>query len=306
MPMVPPSFLEHLIWVKQHVLAAIFDSDYLLERLVLKGGTAIELHLDNALGRSSLDIDLSLQGDLDIPVEALKRHLAIALQKHFESLSYTAFDITLDEKPHPRADGQTCWPNFWGGYRCELKLMETARFKALAGSEARSNSALTVGPRQQRKFKVEISKHEFVHTDHTVERVLPDGSVVFVYSIPLIITEKLRAICQQMPAYSHGHKTQRSRDYFDICRLLDHAGDDATESTVASLLDPVFAIKDVSLALLEAVGCAAVRDFHRSDFTDKLRDTVPNASVLQPFDSYVDRVVAFVDAVLSAARTAVP
>ncbi|MGO8766675.1 MAG: nucleotidyl transferase AbiEii/AbiGii toxin family protein [Limisphaerales bacterium] len=61
-PSVAPSENDRLERIKRQVVIAIFSDDYLMERLVLKGGNAIDLIL-NVGTRASVDIDLSMEND---------------------------------------------------------------------------------------------------------------------------------------------------------------------------------------------------------------------------------------------------
>lgn len=50
--------------IRRTVIMAIFADDLLMEKLVLKGGNALELVL-GLVTRGSVDIDLSMAGDFD-------------------------------------------------------------------------------------------------------------------------------------------------------------------------------------------------------------------------------------------------
>ena len=68
-----------------------------------------------------------------------------------------------------------------------------------------------MGPRQERKFSVDVSKHEY--TASTIQLDFGDYTIP-VYTLEMIVGEKLRAICQQMSAYAiKGPATQRARDF---------------------------------------------------------------------------------------------
>jgi len=58
--------------------------------------------------------------------------------------------------------------------------------------------AFVLGPKQQKVFIVDFSKCEY-----TIGKVSPelDDYTIYVYSPPMIASEKLRAICQQMDDY---------------------------------------------------------------------------------------------------------
>ena len=70
----------------------------------------------------------------------------------------------------------------------------------------------------------------------------------------MIVCEKLRAICQQMPEYRNVVSTQtasaRARDFFDIWFVLEHIGADIASPEFACLLSQVFDQKKVYTNLL--------------------------------------------------------
>lgn len=60
-----PSAAEELEWrqkIKKLVIIAMFSDDALMERLVLKGGNALDI-IHRVSARASVDIDLSIDGD---------------------------------------------------------------------------------------------------------------------------------------------------------------------------------------------------------------------------------------------------
>ena len=66
-------------------------------------------------------------------------------------------------------------------------------------------------------FQIDISCHEYCK--YREEREI-DGVVVYVYPIDLILIEKIRAICQQLPKYKkyvpQPSRSPRAKDFFDI------------------------------------------------------------------------------------------
>src|SRR5437867_2298452 len=70
--------------------------------------------------------------------------------------------------------------------------------------------AQTFDPQHGRKFRVEISKHEYC--EGKIQATL-DGHTIYVYTEEMCVVEKLRAICQQMPGYGKTNPTPRARDF---------------------------------------------------------------------------------------------
>jgi predicted nucleotidyltransferase component of viral defense system len=88
----------------------MFADDVLMNRLVLKGGNALDII--HKLGtRTSLDIDLSMPGDFD--PEDLQRRIVQSLKDRFDSAGFVVFDDRFLERPEVKREGQ---PPHWGGY----------------------------------------------------------------------------------------------------------------------------------------------------------------------------------------------
>jgi predicted nucleotidyltransferase component of viral defense system len=64
--------------VRRLAITAVFSDDYFFDRVVLKGGNALAIALGIS-GRSSLDLDFSIERDFENPAEAAQR-LEAALQ----------------------------------------------------------------------------------------------------------------------------------------------------------------------------------------------------------------------------------
>ena len=109
----------------------------------------------------------------------------------------------------------------------------------------------------------------------------------------MILCEKLRAICQQMPEYGPVVKrtrpgSPRARDFIDIHTLLSALKIDLTTQQNRELLTQIFASKRVKLSLLRKV--EKYREFHRTDYKAVV-DTVKAGVTLKDFDFYVDFVL---------------
>ena len=176
---------------KRLVVIAVFSDDYLMERLVLKGGNALNLVLEIGT-RASVDIDLSMEDDFaPEELEAIRSRLANRLQQVFSPENYHVFDVTLEPKPNPVSPELA---KFWGGYSAAFKLIEEKRFEATHGDlAAMRRNSLTIGAKG--KFEIDISKFEYCAPKRSFDM---DGYQVFVYTTEMIVAEKLRAICQQM------------------------------------------------------------------------------------------------------------
>ena len=123
---------------------------------------------------------------------------------------------------------------------------------------------------------------------------LIDDFVVYTYSPEMLVAEKLRAICQQMPdyvAFIKLHPRARARDFLDIYTVVEHFEIDLGSERFHDLVSRVFDAKRVAISLLMQLNDATVREFHRPDFTSLIA-TVRPGSQLNDYDFYYDYVAA--------------
>jgi hypothetical protein len=284
-----PSATEELEWrqkIKKLVIIAMFSDDVLMDRLVLKGGNALDL-VHHASARASVDVDLSIDGDFTSNERlTLKSRIEKALLDTFRPEGYQVFDIKLQDQPRGlKADVA----DFWGGYSVEFKLIELDRYESLKEDvEALRKNAVQLG--QGQKFLIDISKHEYTCGKAQLDL---DGFVIFVYTPEMMACEKLRAICQQMPEYGPVVKrnragSARARDFIDIQSLLSATKVDLSTQQNRELLAHIFAAKRVKLSLLRKVN--EYREFHRTNY-DAVLATAKAGVDLREFDFYVDVVV---------------
>jgi len=273
--------------VKKFTIIAMFSDDELMSQLVLKGGNALDL-VHKISTRASADIDLSISRDFPGGKDDFRRRVERALSQTFADEGYHVFDVRMEERPEQISAELR---DFWGGYGVEFKLISSAR-RADVGDdiEALRRNALNLG--RGTKFLVDISRYEYTDGKEAVDF---EGYRIFVYSVQMMVCEKLRAICQQMPEYGPVIKrsrpgTPRARDFVDIHALISifHIRLDACKQ----LLRDIFAAKRVSLRLLSKIH--QYRDFHRADFP-AVQDTVRPGVELKSFDFYFDFVVKSVE-----------
>jgi Nucleotidyl transferase AbiEii toxin, Type IV TA system len=269
--------------LRRLVIIAMFADDFLMERLVLKGGNALALAHGIEL-RSSIEIDLSMSGDFDDLKEVEQRMLA-ALQGRFQASGLAIFDFRFIKKPE---NAEKIRDSRWGGYVAEFKVTDLTRYQALQNDiEALRRGATTVGPDMKRVFTVEISKHEYCEPKTTVEL---DNYTIYVYTLPMIAIEKLRAICQQLPEYElRGYQTPRARDFFDIYSIVTERNVDLTNEANRSLIRPIFEAKKVPTEFLDRI--ANEREFHRADWPSVVASA---RDELKPFDFYFDFVLKLI------------
>ena len=272
--------------IKRLVIIAIFSDDGLMERFVLKGGNALDI-VHEVSARASFDVDLSMEdGFREDEVEEVQGRILSALQLTFRAEGYEAFDLHM--KPQPPQGVTPDLAHFWGGYKVEFKLIERAKFDADARDlEALRRRALKMGA--QGKFSIDVSSFEYV------EKKQPkflDDYRIFVYTPEMLVAEKLRAICQQMPEYGpvvrRGRPgSARAKDYVDIHTLIERLHLDMTLPANLDLLMRVFEAKRVPLDLL--VKIPSYRRLHEPDF-QQVRATVKPDFDLKSFDDYAEFV----------------
>lgn len=145
-------------------------------------------------------------------------------------------------------------------------------------------------PGSRKKFRIDISKHEFCASKRAREL---EGCTVYVYSPEMMLFEKLRAICQQMPEYLHTVRdsaggSARARDFFDIYSICKRFRMDLSNAEQGVLMREIFRAKRVPLTLVGSI--QEYREYHRQDFAS-LQATVAIGTELRDFDFYFDFVL---------------
>ena len=279
---------EYLDRIKKLAVIAMFSDDELMNRLVLKGGNAINL-IYKLSSRASIDVDFSLETEFEeYELESIERKIVKCLEETYWEAGLKVFDVKFTKKPSIISEEVR---KFWGGYQVEFKVIPKEMFEQNSEDvDFLRRNAAVVGPRQVKKFKVDISKFEYCKDKKQKDL---EGYTVYVYSPAMLVIEKIRAICQQMPEYKEIIKTMiaspRSRDFFDIYILMKRFSVDLNESDNWDMLQKMFEVKRVPLALLNNI--EKFRDFHREGF-DSLKDTVNPDIELKDFDFYFDYVVS--------------
>jgi len=282
--------IDYLKKIRTIAIKALVSDDELMERLVFKGGNAIDI-IYGISQRASIDLDFSIENDFDSnEIEKIKEKIGNTLTTTFAENNFNVFDIKLGPRPAIIRDEVK---SFWGGYRIEFKIIRKKKFDELGNSlEALRRNAEVVAPEQIKTFHIDISKFEFC-TSKSAEEI--DGLVIYVYTPQMLVFEKLRAICQQTDDYVDfigGHPAiPRARDFFDIYIICENFSIDFTSPDSKSILKSIFNAKKVNLKLLNQI--VNQRDFHETDF-DMVRATVHRGINLKDFNFYFDYVLGIV------------
>lgn len=275
--------------IRRIVITAVASDDVLVERLVLKGGNALAI-VHRVGRRASFDLDFSIDGDFD-DANQIGERLKAAIEDRFDAVGYVPFDYAFTERP-PIPAGEDENPT-WGGYAATFKLLPRDEWDRLGDNiEKKRFTAVTTGEQQNRTYRIEISKHEYCEGKEEAE---VDAYACYVYTLPMIATEKLRAICQQSPMYEfRRHPRPRPRDFYDIRTIIEERNLDLRTVPNVELLVRMFRAKHVPLDLLTDIESS--REFHRAEWPA----VVQNArEALQGFDYYFDYVVSLAAALHS-------
>jgi len=265
--------------IRRLIISAVCSDDDLLDLLVLKGGNALGL-IHGIGNRSSVDVDFSMSGDFE-DLEGAKFKLFTALKSRFNAHGHMVFDETFLQKPSMNPIDPE-----WGGYQIEFKLISCEKYQELEGNlEAIRRQSLDVDEAGgARKFKIDISKYEY--TEGKEEAVI-DEYICYVYTLPMIAAEKLRAICQQMEGYDLVKKPRaRARDFYDIFAIVNARAMDFAKVEFKELVRNMFEAKRVDLAFLGNI--AEQYDFHAQDWS-AVKNSIQDVS--QDFRFYFDFVV---------------
>lgn len=266
--------------IKKLTVIAMFSDNDLFDKIVLKGGSAIDMFYPSA-GRASLDLDFSIDGDFTENLDQCEDRFARALTKTLQQHQLVVFDVKLQEQPkEPSVELPFC-----GGYTLRFKVCSPEVYQEFKAFESKLRYRdIDVGPGKLKTMTVEFSKHEFcAHKEpHEI-----DHHTVYVYPPLMIACEKLRAICQQDAKYRERVKSrspsQRARDFFDIHALSENYAINWTSDSTLGLIRSVFAAKDVDLGLLGHILDSF--DLHRDGYPS-LAATVRSDAPLKAFEFY--------------------
>ncbi len=279
-----PDNIEFLERIKRLTIVAMFSDDTLMERLVLKGGNLLDI-VYRISTRSSVDVDFSIDGEFD-SLDDFQMRVSRSLQRTFREAGFEPFDINVRAVPAKLSEDRK---DFWGGYKIHFKIIEHARFDEFRHDlDTLRRNALSVGKRGSTKFTIDVSKHEYC--GDKVSRPL-EGYTIFGHSPEMLVCEKLRAICQQMPEYVkfvESHPSARARDFLDIHTVAEHFSIDFDDEKFQTMVRGTFDAKRVPLRLIGEIH--EYRDYHRADFSGVAATVKPGVK-LQEFDYYFEYVL---------------
>jgi predicted nucleotidyltransferase component of viral defense system len=273
--------------IKRRTIKAVFSNSTLASVLALKGGNLLDVVL-NILNRSSIDLDFSMCGEFPASEQSkIINILEYELKKEFKEMNLEVIDLRFEEKP---SELDKDLRSFWGGYKVEFKLVEENVLEKYKDQidQLRVRS-LTLGKDNRKAFTIEISKHEFCER---VTKIDLEGLIITIYSPEMVLFEKLRAICQQLPEYKEivksATQSARAKDFYDIHAILSNYAIDITSAENIELISNIFKQKKVPMDFILKI--SDYREYHRMDFVS-LESTVEASTELKDFDFYFDFVI---------------
>ncbi|MGB4849496.1 MAG: nucleotidyl transferase AbiEii/AbiGii toxin family protein [Saprospiraceae bacterium] len=277
--------------IKRIALIALASDDGLVEGLVLKGGNAIEIAYTpnhNSISRASYDLDYSIEGgDFNEDELIISKRIEDTLVQTFLEYGYMIIDYKFINRPRIIREELA---DFWGGYKVEFKVIDKNIFEKHIGDiDKLRRVSIPVNPDNSPIFELEFSKFEFVGDKVAVD---VDGFKIYVYTPQMIVFEKLRAICQQIPDYKEVIPSfsprARARDFYDIHLIMDMLQINPNISENKELIQNIFQAKKVPLSYI-----IKIREYKTThiDNWQSVQDTVSPTETLQPFDFYFNYVM---------------
>lgn len=275
--------------IKNLTIIALASDDELVESLVLKGGNAIDLaYHDDDISRTSYDLDYSIiDGDFNEEEEMISKRIEKTLKQTFLEQNLVVYDYKFYAKPK-KANAQT--KDFWGGYKAEFKVIEKSIWDLHPENTKKlRTTSIALNPNNSTIFEIEFSKFEFVGQKAPVEL---DGYKVYVYTPEMIVFEKVRAICQQLPGYKNivpsFSPRARARDFYDIYHIMDSHGIEPGTDENIKLIENIFSAKKVPVQFISEI--KNNKNIHLDNWKS-VKDTVSANKNLDDFNFYFEYVV---------------
>lgn len=265
--------------IKMLTLRALMSDETLMHCLVLKGGNALQLVYE-ITNRGSIDIDFSVDREFtEYEFSKLPSWFAYVLNGTFIEEKLVVFDIKFDLKPKRGSIPE------WMGYLLRFKVIEQEKFDQFEGDlEKIRRNAIKLND-QSTQYEVDISAYEYTAGATTKEI---EGILLRVYTLEMILFEKIRALCQTMPEYKEvvttANTKHRARDVYDIYTVYNSGELNLDES----LLREIFKAKQVPLSFINNL--ESLREHNREDWNSVVQ-TVSSEEELREYDYYFDRLI---------------
>lgn len=260
--------------------------------MVLKGGNAIDLTYQSEGkdhgSRTSYDLDYSIEkGDFSEDLITISERVERTLVQTFNENGYQVIDYRFLPKPKNVREEVA---DFWGGYKVEFKLVPSELYDEHKGDlEKLRRKSVSLNPDTSPTFELEFSKFEYV--GHKVETKV-DGFKIYIYAPEMIVFEKVRALCQQMPAYKEivpsFSPRARARDFYDIHLMMETHKIDPNTTENLEMIRNIFLAKKVPLEFLKKL--REESNYHADNWKD-VRATLPASTDIKDFEYYRDYVI---------------
>ena len=276
---------EEVIW---KILVAIYSHKVLSEKMYLKGGQALRF-VHGLKSRLSRDSDFSFPQKIE-EEDVFFDYLESAIKKEFLKNRLYIIDFKFTRKPKIKTKG---FPDFWTGWAIEFKIITKEQRKL---SKTRK-SAVAIVPEGflTNRIPIDISEMEYCGS---FEKIKLKSIEIKVYSKPLLVLEKIRAICQSHPDYKYKTTySNRARDFYDIEQIYMQV---LNEGKVSNFFDElskhivkVFEAKSVPLSLINT--CLNSDEFLKSQEIgwQEVQATVKDLN--ESFSYYVQTVKSIVE-----------
>lgn len=266
--------------IRLTVVKAIFSVPKLEDILTLKGGNAMKLQ--GLTDRQSQDLDFSIKENIRLSIEQDGPLFLKILQKEFNQLGYQVIGFRFEEKPSKR---KRITPPFWGGYQIEFSIVSNNVLKHLSEAQLKNINAYAESIEDGKKrLQIDLSFDEY--TDPRIKNTI-DSVDIYLYSPIMIIYEKIRASCQQLPDYTLGMNKKRARDLFDIYSILTNIMhvqlyDDILNPDNIYIIRKMFALKGVSIELIPKI--EDIKENLREDYESSVIPQIPRNHSTPDFD----------------------
>jgi len=253
------------------ILKAIFSNEELEEILTLKGGNALKLY--GVTERQSQDLDFSIKETVRLSKNRHEGLFYSVLESEFEKNHYKLINFRFTEVPSKRQDNI---PDFWGGYKIEFSIIHTNKFDQLSKSQLKNINAFAESIEGDKKrIQIDLSFDEYTDTRQAKE---VDGVSIYLYTPLMIVYEKIRASCQQLPDYHLSRDKKRSRDLYDIYILLSNIKyitlyDEILNPDNFYILEKMFSLKNVDIDLIPKI--PTIKEELEHDYHTRVLPQIP-------------------------------
>lgn len=245
---------------------AIFSNDTLMEALTLKGGNAMQLL--EITDRASQDLDFSIKQGIKLSEEVEGKMFKNSLERIFEENNLVVIDYKFTNKPKK---SKSLLPPFWGGYAIEFKVVKTEIYNQYKDTPQRLSTMSEAIDGDKKRIEIDISLEEY-----TEPRIAMDLNeyTIYLYSPLMIVYEKIRALCQQLPSYPLASTEKvRARDLYDIYIAImkspaQELKDEILNPENIYILEEMFKTKNVDIELLK--GIEGYHDELLQDYNDRV------------------------------------